>query len=135
MPKENLPREDLSKLGGLVHLLAAAGAQKECDQESKIGILQFPWKLHEMLSDAELDGNESIVSWMPDGRAFRVNDKDSFVKNISKSLCLSFINSAIPFLIKNSSTYFHSISQCPCISSSLNSSLFNDNSTFGDLTL
>jgi hypothetical protein len=47
---------------------------------------QFPWRLHKMLHDAEMNGNESIVSWLPNGRAFRVNsqNKDEFVSKISK---------------------------------------------------
>jgi hypothetical protein len=33
---------------------------------------QFPWKLHEMLEQAEKDGDENIVSWLPSGRSFKV---------------------------------------------------------------
>lgn len=43
---------------------------------------QFPWKLHEMLEKAELEGKEAIVSWMPSGRAFRVHQPEVFVKDI-----------------------------------------------------
>jgi len=41
----------------------------------------FPKKLHQMLYDSERNGTESIVSWQPHGRAFRVNDVEKFVKN------------------------------------------------------
>jgi hypothetical protein len=29
--------------------------------------LQFPWKLHVMLKDAEISKLDSVVSWLPDG--------------------------------------------------------------------
>eukprot|EP00934_Nitzschia_sp_Nitz4_P007501 Nitzschia sp. Nitz4//scaffold72_size95085//69073//70162//NITZ4_004766-RA/size95085-snap-gene-0.117-mRNA-1//1//CDS//3329557393//7491//frame0 len=41
---------------------------------------QFPWKIHRMLEDAELDGFVHIVSWMPDNKAFRVHDNGLFVE-------------------------------------------------------
>ena len=33
---------------------------------------QFPWKLHEMLEQVEKDEDDSIVSWLPSGRSFKV---------------------------------------------------------------
>jgi hypothetical protein len=39
---------------------------------------QFPWKLHEMLAVAKQEGKESIVSWQPHGRAFRVHNRELF---------------------------------------------------------
>jgi hypothetical protein len=44
----------------------------------------FPLKLHQMLFDTEKDGLESVVSWLPHGQSFRVNDKEQFVNQISK---------------------------------------------------
>jgi hypothetical protein len=37
-----------------------------------------------MLRDAQEEGNESIVSWLPHGRAFKVHNKHLFVQNILK---------------------------------------------------
>ena len=37
-----------------------------------------------MLLDAEHDGNQSVVSWLPDGRSFRILNKVEFVETISK---------------------------------------------------
>eukprot|EP00980_Cylindrotheca_fusiformis_P029108 scaffold22721_cov137-Cylindrotheca_fusiformis.AAC.3 len=45
---------------------------------------QFPWKLHEMLDQVEERGDDDIVSWLPDGRSFRVHLVDSFVTDIMK---------------------------------------------------
>jgi hypothetical protein len=45
---------------------------------------QFPWKLHEMLDLVEKGGEESIVSWLPSGRAFKVHLPDLFVEKIMK---------------------------------------------------
>ena len=47
--------------------------------------VQFPWKLHEMLEELEDQGYEEILSWLPHGRAFRVNsNSEEFVKKIRK---------------------------------------------------
>ena len=51
----------------------------------------FPWKLHQLLDDAargscSKDGssitNESIVSWLPNGRAFKIHDRINFVAKV-----------------------------------------------------
>jgi len=42
----------------------------------------FPWKLHCMLEEADTFNNQHIVSWMPDGRSFRVFLPDEFVSRI-----------------------------------------------------
>ena len=39
----------------------------------------FPWKLHEILDDADRHGQENIVSWLPSGTAFRVHNPCLFV--------------------------------------------------------
>jgi hypothetical protein len=44
--------------------------------------LQFPWKLHEMLKDAEIEGFTSIVSWLPDYNSFKVHDQKAFTSQI-----------------------------------------------------
>jgi len=44
--------------------------------------LRFPWKLHEMLDESEKMGLDSIVSWLPDERSFKVHDPDTFVQDI-----------------------------------------------------
>jgi hypothetical protein len=45
---------------------------------------QFPWKLHEMLDQVNKDGDDSIVSWLPDGGAFKVHQPDIFTEQIMK---------------------------------------------------
>jgi len=48
--------------------------------ESPTGV-QFPWKLYDMLNNAESKGYEAVVSW--DGEnGFKVHDKETFVVNI-----------------------------------------------------
>ena len=47
-------------------------------------LVRFPFKLHEMLKEAEENGQEEIIAWLPHGRAFRINKKDEFVKEICK---------------------------------------------------
>jgi hypothetical protein len=49
-----------------------------------IGPKQFPWKVHEMLETAEKNGDDHVVSWLPDGRSFRVHERDLFVDGMMK---------------------------------------------------
>ena len=42
----------------------------------------FPWKLYDMLTDAEENGFESIVSWELDGMAFKVHNHDLFLETV-----------------------------------------------------
>ena len=39
---------------------------------------QFPYKLHRMLEEAEQKGHADIISWTPDGTAFKVHNKHKF---------------------------------------------------------
>jgi hypothetical protein len=45
--------------------------------------IMFPCKLHRMLHDAEQDGFEHIVSWVKNGRAFKVHDAAQFMVQVS----------------------------------------------------
>ena len=45
-------------------------------------LLQFPWKLHEMLHLAEKNGKTDIISWLPGGNGFKVHDKEKFCAEI-----------------------------------------------------
>ena len=45
-------------------------------------LLQFPWKLHEMLHLAENNGKTAIISWLPGGNGFKVHDKEKFCLEI-----------------------------------------------------
>ena len=42
----------------------------------------FPWKLHELLTDAANDNTESIVSWLPQNNGFKIHDKEAFEKTV-----------------------------------------------------
>lgn len=45
--------------------------------------VQFPWRLHELLTEAETNGNDSIISWIPGtNNAFKVHNKEKFTKQI-----------------------------------------------------
>lgn len=43
---------------------------------------RFPVKLHRMIYEARQAGKESIVSFLPHGRAFAIRDKDRFVRDV-----------------------------------------------------
>jgi hypothetical protein len=52
-------------------------------QRTRGGVTEpFPEKVHRMITDAEADGNEDIISFMPHGRAFKIHDQQRFVKEI-----------------------------------------------------
>jgi hypothetical protein len=42
----------------------------------------FPWKLHDMLKECEMEGKDAVVSWQPHGRAFKVHNSRAFVADI-----------------------------------------------------
>lgn len=42
----------------------------------------FPWKLHDMLDEMAREGNHSVVTWQPHGRAFMVHKPKEFVEEI-----------------------------------------------------
>mmetsp|Transcript_24440 Transcript_24440/g.43354 ORF Transcript_24440/g.43354 Transcript_24440/m.43354 type:complete len:452 (-) Transcript_24440:609-1964(-) len=44
--------------------------------------LQFPWKLHEMLNYAEMNGKDDVISWLPGGKGFRVHKKEEFCEEV-----------------------------------------------------
>ncbi len=55
------------------------------NQDNKQIKLPFPWKLHRLLEDVEKDGNAHIVSWLPDGKGFKVHKPREFRENIMKA--------------------------------------------------
>lgn len=52
--------------------------------EKAVSDLLFPWKLHDMLDETELDEDlkTNVVSWQADGVSFNVHDKDRFVQEV-----------------------------------------------------
>ena len=42
----------------------------------------FPWKLHEMLQDADRNKFTQVVSWQLDGTAFKVHNHGEFLRTI-----------------------------------------------------
>ena len=44
--------------------------------------LQFPWKLHRLLEEAELTGDDRVISWLPGSKAFKVHDREEFARRI-----------------------------------------------------
>jgi hypothetical protein len=46
------------------------------------GDVNFPVKLHYMLTELETDGMDGIVSWQPHGRCFLVHKHQQFVEEV-----------------------------------------------------
>jgi hypothetical protein len=64
--------------GGLLHqddaLLSAV--------DERASGLQFPWKLHVLFEQVEKRGHSHIISWLPDGKSFKVHDRYAFTNQI-----------------------------------------------------
>lgn len=65
---------------------ASVSSQESVARTSIIGTSSeqrsFPWKLHEMLSEVDTNGFQDIISWEPDGTAFKVHDCRLFVEKV-----------------------------------------------------
>mmetsp|Transcript_27793 Transcript_27793/g.67207 ORF Transcript_27793/g.67207 Transcript_27793/m.67207 type:complete len:230 (+) Transcript_27793:900-1589(+) len=67
---------------------AAAGATKNEPKGGKRASKpnkkekKFPWVLHKIIDEAEQEGNQHIVAWMPRGRSFIVHKRDTFTEQI-----------------------------------------------------
>ena len=48
-------------------------------------VVPFPYRLHEMLSSVDEKFDSSIVSWLPDGKHFKVHDPRRFVESVIPS--------------------------------------------------
>lgn len=48
-------------------------------------VVPFPYRLHEMLSNVDAKSDSSIVSWLPDGKHFKVHDPRRFVEEVIPS--------------------------------------------------
>ena len=48
---------------------------------------RFPFRLYNMLEQAHTEGYEAVVSWLPNGRAFRVHKREEFMKRIAQKYC------------------------------------------------
>ena len=73
-----------SQANGTIQLLLPSTANKDIyySQSSYGDGVLFPWKLHDMLEAAEDLEFTTVVSWLPDGKTFRVHDKERFVNHI-----------------------------------------------------
>lgn len=45
-------------------------------------ILQFPWKVHRLLEESERNGDDDIISWLTDSKAFKVHNREEFSRRI-----------------------------------------------------
>ena len=54
-------------------------------QQQQRNTNQFPWKLHQVLSDAENNGEDAVISWLPDGKAFCIHNRERFLATIMKT--------------------------------------------------
>jgi hypothetical protein len=75
---------DLSIEGSSASSLSSTSSharQQEQQQQGNPAVL-FPWKLHEMLQNSLSESKDNVVSWLPEGRAFKVHNVPVFVHDI-----------------------------------------------------
>jgi HSF-type DNA-binding len=83
IPRIIIVRPDQQEASGTISTgiaASSADASQElggCHHSSHVA-KQFPWRLHEMLDTAEALGLDEVVSWLPDGRSFKVHDPKRF---------------------------------------------------------
>jgi hypothetical protein len=53
--------------------------------QTNLGEVNFPVKLHCMLTEPDIDGMDEIVSWQPHGRCFLVHKQPQFVEKVLPS--------------------------------------------------
>ena len=59
-------------------------AVDKCSDEESV-LLNFPMRLHKMLDDAEKQCFQDVVSWLPDGKTFKVHEVSKFADRIMGS--------------------------------------------------
>mmetsp|Transcript_61571 Transcript_61571/g.150720 ORF Transcript_61571/g.150720 Transcript_61571/m.150720 type:complete len:355 (+) Transcript_61571:88-1152(+) len=63
-----------------VAAMQATNTNSNSSSTSNLGI--FPYRLHQILADAENDGLDHVISWVAGGTLFKVHSPDSFSKLI-----------------------------------------------------
>lgn len=58
----------------------SSGTGRLLSEVACTGLPAFPFRLHDMLNDAEAKGFDHVVSWQEGGRSFKVHDKEQFSK-------------------------------------------------------
>mmetsp|Transcript_24795 Transcript_24795/g.68348 ORF Transcript_24795/g.68348 Transcript_24795/m.68348 type:complete len:419 (+) Transcript_24795:219-1475(+) len=64
---------------------ASAGSVRVVSGSGFRYVIPFPYRLHEMLSTVDTQHDSSIVSWLPDGKHFKVHDPRRFVESVIPS--------------------------------------------------
>merc|ERR1719498_2075910 len=75
---ENKPEDQVQRTS----MKALSKKGKDGEEERSSAPLPFPWKVHDLLNDAEAEGFTHIVSWLPGHTAFRVHKQKLFVEEI-----------------------------------------------------
>jgi hypothetical protein len=60
----------------------SAGTASSDNPQDERANVQFPWRLHELLTEAESNGNDAMISWLPETNAFKVHNKTKFASDI-----------------------------------------------------
>jgi hypothetical protein len=77
------PQDDDDTIGTVLEDDYQWSSNQSPSVSMKSCVVPFPWKLHEMLDDAEKEGFDSVVSWLPGNKnTFRVHDSHDFVKTV-----------------------------------------------------
>eukprot|EP00339_Tiarina_fusa_P023704 CAMPEP_0117060292 /NCGR_PEP_ID=MMETSP0472-20121206/41904_1 /TAXON_ID=693140 ORGANISM="Tiarina fusus, Strain LIS" /NCGR_SAMPLE_ID=MMETSP0472 /ASSEMBLY_ACC=CAM_ASM_000603 /LENGTH=168 /DNA_ID=CAMNT_0004778379 /DNA_START=34 /DNA_END=537 /DNA_ORIENTATION=+ len=63
-------------------MMMAPSKQNSTSSKKNSRGLTFPLKLHQLICDANENGYEDVISWLPDGKKFKVHDRTKFANEI-----------------------------------------------------
>jgi len=83
-PSQRDTEDNIGVSSSLVTATGGIGLKSLLNQEEDLASskLPFVWKLYEMLEDVEINDQQDIVSWVEDGKAFKVHKMKAFVDEI-----------------------------------------------------
>ncbi len=61
---------------------ACAIRPRKALQDKSDSTLPFPFKLHQLLEEAEGCGADHVISWLPSGEAFKIHDPEAFLNSV-----------------------------------------------------
>mgnify|MGYP002785505455 CR=1 FL=1 len=81
---------------------ACGGRPRKALDDKSESTLPFPFKLHQLLEEAEECGADHIISWLPSGEAFKIHDHDAFLSSVmTKYFKMTKIKSFTRQLVRN----------------------------------
>lgn len=82
LQKHQRPKSSTSADCRYKDFAAEAFIPSDAPYDADAAAMHFPSQLHRMLTRAEEDGYGDVCAWRPHGRAFKILDRETFVKKV-----------------------------------------------------